>query len=206
MEVQQHGLIFEDFKIKEITGLSKTEYDILKYGGYTSKFDLVDGIIVDKNYSIKTTKTNRIDCGDVLSRMKELDYILIIGAYKQIGDYKIFYGEYTFNIKPQHYEILWGSMTYEKVKIFDDYVKSIPFGKDGQQNTLIERKKLKNLIQCNKSLYKLNPKVDSKNQRRVQCSINLKDLIKSGIDYQYKSLNLKIQSKSRNKYDCVLSS
>lgn len=199
MEVQNHGLIFEDFKIKEITGLSKTEYDNLKCGGYTSKFDLVNGIIVNKNYSIKTTKTSRIDCGDVLSRMKELDYILIIGMYKQVDNYKIFYGEYTFDIQPQHYKILWGNMTYEKVKIFDDFVKSIPFGKDGQRNTLTERKKLKNIIQCNKSFYKLNPKVDSKKQRRVQCSINLKDLIKSDIDYQYKSLNLKIQSKPRNK-------
>ena len=101
MEVQQHGNYFEDLKIKELTGYGKEEYDSFKSNGYTSSMDLVEGLHVDRNYSIKTAKGNKVDCGDILRRMVEDDYKIVIGLWKQSGDNKIFHTEYTFNIKPE---------------------------------------------------------------------------------------------------------
>ena len=43
MEVQAHGNKYEDIKIRELTGLSKKEYDKLKKNGYTSVFDISKG-------------------------------------------------------------------------------------------------------------------------------------------------------------------
>ena len=86
---------------------------------------------------------------------------------------------------------------YEQIVQFVNFVRAIPPGKGGQKNTLKERNILKEQIQCKNSLMKINPKVDSKNQRRVQCSFKLKEMLLSGIPYIKKDINIIIQSKKR---------
>ena len=76
MEVQAHGNYYEDLKTKQITGLSKEEYDALKENGYTSGMDIMKGLMSANDYSIKTTNGNRIDCGDILRRRQETEYHL----------------------------------------------------------------------------------------------------------------------------------
>jgi hypothetical protein len=196
-EVQVHGNKYEDLKIREITSLSKEQYDKLKQNGYTSPFDLVKGIVVDFNASIKTTGSKTVCCSDILLRMEHKEYQLIIGAYKQVSNQKVFHTEYTFYITEKDYEKLWGTMTYESVRQFVDFVKSIPSGKQGQKETLNERNMLQNQIQCGHSLMKINPKVDSKSQRRVQCSFNLDEMLSSGIEYTKKDIDLVISSPQR---------
>ena len=46
MEVQAHGNYYEDLKTKQITGLSKDEYDALKENGYTSGMDIMKGLML----------------------------------------------------------------------------------------------------------------------------------------------------------------
>lgn len=46
-EVQAHGNVYEDHVIRGRTCMSKDEYDALKPNGYTSEFDLSDGLVVD---------------------------------------------------------------------------------------------------------------------------------------------------------------
>jgi hypothetical protein len=199
-EVQLHGNKFEDLKIRELTGLSKEEYDKLKPNGYTSSFDLVEGLIVSFNGSIKTTGKNSVECADILKRMSEKEYRLIVGCYKQQGPNKVFHTEYEFFITPDDYTKLWGSMTYETVKSFVDYVKSIPHGREAQRSTSKNRKMMKEQVQCINALMAINPKVDSKTQRRVQCSFKLDKMLSSGIKYTKKDINIIIQS-SRRKFN-----
>jgi len=196
-EVQAHGNVFEDIIIRELTGMSKNEYDKLKPNGYTSTFDLVKGIITKSNYSIKTTGKMTVECADILKRMEEKEYKLIVGCYNQKGENKIFHTQYEFFITSDDATKLWGDMTYEQIVRFVDFVRAIPPGKEGQKNTLKERNILKEQIQCKNSLMKINPKVDSKNQRRVQCSFKLKEMLLSGIPYIKKDINIIIQSKKR---------
>jgi len=196
-EVQAHGNVFEDIIIRELTGMSKNEYDKLKPNGYTSTFDLVKGIITKFNYSIKTTGKMTVECADILKRMEEKEYKLIVGCYNQKGENKIFHTQYEFFITSDDDTKLWGDMTYEQIVQFVNFVRAIPPGKEGQKNTLKERNILKEQIQCKNSLMKINPKVDSKNQRRVQCSFKLKEMLLSGIPYIKKDINIIIQSKKR---------
>jgi hypothetical protein len=196
-EVQAHGNVFEDIIIREFTGMSKNEYDKLKPNGYTSTFDLVKGIITKFNYSIKTTGKMTVECADILKRMEEKEYKLIVGCYNQKGENKIFHTQYEFFITSDDDTKLWGDMTYEQIVQFVNFVRAIPPGKGGQKNTLKERNILKEQIQCKNSLMKINPKVDSKNQRRVQCSFKLKEMLLSGIPYIKKDINIIIQSKKR---------
>ena len=197
MEVQAHGNYYEDLKTRQITGLGKAEYDALKESGYTSGMDIMKGLLSISDYSIKPTNGNKIDCGDVLRRRQETDYILVVGVYEQVGDNKVFHTEYTFYIKPEHEQKLWGRMNYNQLAEYVDYIKNIPAGKEAQQETKTERTVLKNCIEDKNALVKIHPKVDSKKQRRVQCSVKIKELIKADIPYTTKVIRETVHSPSR---------
>ena len=201
MEVQAHGNYYEDLKTKQITGLSKEEYDALKENGYTSGMDIMKGLMSPSDYSIKTTSGNKIDCGDILRRRQETDYNLVVGVYAQAGDNKVFHTEYTFYIRPEDEQKLWGRMNYNQLAEYVDYIKNIPAGKQAQQETKIERTVLKNCITDKNALVKIHPKVDSKNQRRVQCSVKINELIRAGIDYQVRQIRETVHS-PRRKFNC----
>ena len=197
MEVQAHGNYYEDLKTRQITGLSKADYDALKENGYTSGMDIMKGLMSPYDYSIKTSKGNTVDCGDILRRRQETDYNLVVGCYSQVGDNKVFYSEYTFYIRPEHEQKLWGRMNYNQLAEYVDYIKNIPAGKEAQQETKTERTVLKNCISDKNALVKIHPKVDSKKQRRVQCSVKINELIKAGIDYKVTTIRETVHSPSR---------
>ena len=201
MEVQAHGNYYEDLKTKQITGLSKDEYDALKENGYTSGMDIMKGLMSAYDYSIKTSKGNKVDCGDILRRRQETDYNLVVGCYSQVGDNKVFYSEYTFYIRPEHERTLWGRMNYNQLAEYVNYIKNIPAGKEAQQETKTERTVLKNCIEDKNALMKIHPKVDSKKQRRVQCSLKMSDLIKARIPYKQTVIRETVHSPSR-KFNC----
>ena len=197
-EVQQHGNTFEDIIIKRFTGKSKKEYDALKgNGGYTSSMDIIEGLLSDKNRSIKTAKGNKVDCGDILRRMNEKEYDVVVGQWRQKGDNKIFHTEYIFNITPEDCDKLWGSMKYELVEEYDTFIKSIPHGKEAQQATKVERTSRKKILADKNAQMVIHPKVDSKKQRRVQCSFKIDKLIASGVKYTKKDINIEVYSPSR---------
>ena len=197
-EDQSHGNDFEDLIIKELTGKTKKEYDSLKgKDGYTSAMDIVKGIYYYKDVSIKTTNGNKVDCGDILRRMSEKEYEVIVGQYRQNGGYKVIHTQYTFKIKPEDYNKLWGKMKYELVEDYDTFIKSIPSGREAQQLTKEERTIRKNNISCKDALMVIHPKVDSKKQRRVQCSLKLDELKASGVEYEAKPIRITIESKKR---------
>ena len=159
--------------------------------------DIVKGLHSDIDISIKTAKGKKVDCGDILRRRAETEYDIIIGLWNQVGDTKVFHTEYTFHIKPEHESLLWGKMTYEKLREFDNYIKSIPEGRTAQQDTKVERQVLKTITEDADAQMKIHPKVDSKKQRRVQCSFNIDRLIKAGVEYDCKPIRFTVKSKTR---------
>lgn len=197
MEVQAHGNSYENDVIMSRTGYTKDEYDALKGGGYTDEFDLVSGLIVDYNGSVKSTGNNTIDCADIQKKMEHTEYNLIVGQYDQVGDSKVFHTEYEFYITPADYGMLWGKMKKEHIDAFVGYVKSIPKGKEAQQETKLARKVFKEEIEDKQALYTINAKVDSKNQRRVQCSLKISELIAAGIKYEQRSIEYQYHSPRR---------
>ena len=197
MEVQAHGNSYENDVIMSRTGYTKDEYDALKGGGYTDEFDLVSGLIVDYNGSVKSTGNNTIDCADIQKKMEHTEYNLIVGQYDQVGDSKVFHTEYEFYITPADYSMLWGKMKKEHIDAFVGYVKSIPKGKEAQQETKLARKVFKEEIEDKQALYTINAKVDSKSQRRVQCSLKISELIAAGIKYEQRSIEYQYHSPRR---------
>ena len=191
MESQAHGLEFEDRIIRLITGLSKKEYDATKNGGgYVSSMDIVAGNHSERNYSIKTCKHEKsVNCGDItrfMQHCRDTEFTMIIGAWKQSENYKIYNNILEFDFHPSHYQKIWGLMDATDIQPFVEYVRSIPHGSVGQISTRSERIRRKNFIIESKGdcLAKINPKVDSGSQRRVQCSIQVDKLKDIGIPYR----------------------
>ena len=130
-------------------------------------------------------------------------YRLIVGCYKQEGKSKKFHTQYEFFIAPEDYSKLWGKMDYQLVESFVDFVKAIPHGPEAQKDTKSVRDQFQEQVSCEEALFNINPKVDSKKQRRVQCSrsnVPLDKLLASGIQYEKTTLNLTINS-SRRKFN-----
>ena len=66
-----------------------------------------------------------------------------------------------------------------------NYIKNLPKGKVSYKERNKYLKYKKELEKYNNCLIKINPKVDSKNQRRVQCSImNFEDNLYNFIKYK----------------------
>ncbi|AIX42298.1 hypothetical protein Syn7803C16_79 [Synechococcus phage ACG-2014f] len=199
-EVQLHGNIYEETVIRDITGLDKSAYDKTKKNGYTSVWDIEKGEYSDNNISIKTTGSNTVCMGDAVRMASHTSYNLVVGVYDQRGNTKVFTTEYTFYITDADTKKIWGTMEVGEVTAFVDFVKSIPHGKEGQTSTKEYRNEFLSQIQDKSALMVINPKVDSKKQRRVQCSMRLSQLLESGVKYTKKDMNLQVSS-SRRKFN-----
>jgi hypothetical protein len=208
MEVQNHGVLFEDSVIRAITGLSKDEYQALLENAYTASMDIVKDVKSDANYSVKVSKGGKsIGCGDVLRFIRHCrddEFTMVVGAWQQLTPtVKRYNAIYEFNIKPADYATLWSSITEEAMQPFVDYVKSIAPGKEAQLANRQEWKQRRQAIYdtYGQGLCAIDAKIDSKNQRRVQCSIKIDKLIESGIEYskyetEYKGIKLPYEQDS----------
>jgi hypothetical protein len=209
MEGQNHGVLFEDSVIRAITGLSKDEYQTLLENAYTASMDVVKGIKSNVNYSVKVSKDGKsIGCGDILRFIRHTrddEFTMVVGAWRQISPtVKRYDCIYEFDIKPADYSKLWDRITEEVMQPFVDYVKSIEPGKTAQ---LANRQLWKQQRQAiydayGQGLCAIDAKIDSKSQRRVQCSIKIDKLIDSGIAYskyetEYKGIKLPYEQISR---------
>ena len=184
MEVQNHGVLFEDSVIRAITGLSKDEYQNKLENAYTASMDVVAGIESDANYSVKVSKDGKsIGCGDILRFIRHCrdgEFTMVVGAWRQITpEVKVYDCIYEFDIRPEHYEKLWSGITEQVMEPFVEYVKSIPHGPEGQlaHQKLWKQKRREIYDAHGQGLFKIDAKVDSKKQRRVQCSVKIQDLI-----------------------------
>ena len=199
-ESQAHGLYYESIRIKEETGLNKDEYN-KQYGiSYTSPYDMPKGCASDVNKSFKTADGNTVYFGDVLRMMSHKDDVThIIGQWKQeTRKSKRFHTEYEVVTKPEDYSLLWGTLTYEEVEEYVNYVKSIDnMTKEAQKQAKLVWEPWVSRLRKKRGLFQINTKVDS-SQKRVQCSMlitnktwgikeSVLELKERKIDYLYSS-------------------
>ena len=197
MEVQNHGLLFENEVITAITGMSKDEYQGLLSGSYTNSMDIAKGNHSDNNYSVKVTGNNSIGCGDILRFFKHCrddEFTMVVGRWRQAGpSRKIYYEIYEFYLKPENHKLFFANLEEKSLTEFVDYVKSIPYGREGQlANRKLWKSKREDLYDTyERGLVSIDAKIDSKTQRRVQCSVKISDMINAGIKYAYYASSFK---------------
>ena len=207
METQNHGLVFENEIVQIITGFTKSEYEKLLPNSYTSSIDIAKDVHSEHDYSIKVSKNGKsVGGGDILRFNEHCKYgfKLVVGCWSQKSKaVKSYYCVYEFDITPNDYIKLWGNLSLEKLKDFVAYVKSIPAGKKAQlENRNLWKEKRQSLYDSyGKGIISIAAKIDSKTQRRVQCSFTIDELVSSGIYYQkfdtkYKDLDLPYEQNS----------
>jgi len=166
-EVQQHGLVFEEW-------VRTTFFNGYKPPGYTQKWDIPAAINREHGglpVNPKATKyRSSVDLGDAL-RQFDIDepFILIIGYWVQEGDAKRIVNIVAPVITPATMRKLWGDITREDLVRLDSLIKdrSLDYREVRKQ-----AQAMKKSHPFNTSIITLNPKIDSKGQRRLQCSLS----------------------------------
>jgi hypothetical protein len=169
---QLHGKKFEDF-IKAcglFPGASDSSRSINAGFDIEAKFDRRKGLPT----SIKTSGSDVIALSDARRFFSvDEDFRMIIGRYEQAEDRKIFNQVHEIIVTRQVSAMLKGAVTVEMVNAMHEglALAKFPRGAHGAAREWVQSRKAE--LACMKSKVILNPKVDSKTQRRLQCSVNL---------------------------------
>ena len=165
-ESQQHGCIWEDYIKRDV-------YHISQKIPYTAKFDIPKELNTrspDTNVSIKTTQSKSVDMGDALRVFNntEKTHLLVLRYVQEDNKKKL--QEIVLCEMPNQ-QVLFGSVTLEEIENLVSKVKAVPKGK-ANASVLSEIHAVKTSLNEKSGFIHFRPKIDSQNQRRLQCSIN----------------------------------
>lgn len=170
-EVQRHGFDFENWvKEKFFADFNAT---------YTQKWDIPSEANslpkVPKEFrglpvSIKTCKFGSpIGFGDALRQFRnEEDFLLIVGFWKQSGIYKNFVAVEGVKITSDSWRNLFLPVEIADLILLDSTIKNVGFHYSEARQ---KAKEIKSSDKFRQAKIVLNPKIDSKTQRRLQCSL-----------------------------------
>lgn len=172
---QSHGLFWDSEIREKVFELPNCKND-------TTKFDIPcnkNKWNPTENISIKTSGNENIDCGDVLRFYDRdtNDITIILVKYAQTANEKQIRQimEINYNDKLKH--LLFGTIPRCVLSEYVAFIKSIPHGKVTTETKQKYMKMKKDMQKQYNMKINISPKVDSKNQRRVQCSIPKTDVL-----------------------------
>ena len=172
-EVQAHGLVFEEW-------VRATFFDGYRPPRYTQAWDIPaaanlrhGGLPVNPKAAKYGTP---VDLGDAL-RQHAVDepFLLVVGFWRQEGDAKRFVRIVAPRIEPAVWRRLWGPVTLADLRRLDAVVKDRSLSPAEARAAAL---KMKSAPPFSESIIVLNPKIDSQNQRRLQCSLRFADLFR----------------------------
>ena len=172
-EVQSHGLVFEQW-------VRDTFFDSYKPPSYTQKWDIPaaankqhGGVPVNPK-AIKYGAP--VDLGDALRQFAvDEPFILVVGFWQQEGEEKRFVNIVAPRIEPAAWKKLWGPVTLADLQRLDGVIKDKSLT---PEQARVAAQKIKNLPPFTQAVIEVNPKIDSKTQRRLQCSVRFADVFK----------------------------
>lgn len=172
-EVQHHGIWFERW-------VCDTFFDGYRAPIYTQKWDIPaaankthGGIPVNP----KAAKFGApVDLGDAL-RQFDIDepFLLVIGYWRQEGDAKRFVNLVAARVEPAVWRSLWGPVTRADLEKLDAVIKDRSTPPELAREAARKRK---SRPPYSEAVIVLNPKIDAKRQRRLQCSLRAEDVFR----------------------------
>lgn len=166
-ESQQHGFLWESEIKTKVFGLTGPD-------PYTAVHDVDrnrNTLNSNENVSIKTAGNTTLCMGDALRVFDYetgVEHTCVALQYVQREQRKILTSVYELDLTKR--EILWKNVTKQDVEELDRLVRSMPANKrDAEIDKAIKQKKKE--LNAKSGAIKFNPKIDSKTQRRLQCSI-----------------------------------
>ncbi|MDP3073118.1 MAG: hypothetical protein Q8N18_22685 [Opitutaceae bacterium] len=170
-EVQQHGLIFEQW-------VRDTFFDGYRPPSYTQPWDIPasantrhGGVPVNPKAAKLGTP---VDLGDALRQFAiDEPFILVVGFWRQEGDEKRFVNLIAPRIDPAVWRRLWGPITRADLERLDAVIKDRSLT---PAQARAAAQKIKNAPPFTQATIVLNPKIDGQTQRRLQCSLRYADV------------------------------
>jgi hypothetical protein len=181
-ERQAHGFIFQNWVMRKFLDIA-----------YSGEWDIPSRInpITGKSVSIKTANwKSGIGLGDIINQFNiDEDFELLVAFYEDYGKKKKVVYMQLVEIKKEKWKQMWGNAKRDDVVKFDALVKS----KEGRNlaNGLLDtfrdkvQKYKEEVFKDYDGEFSINPKIDSKKQRRVQCSL--------GFNIFFKTFDLKCE-------------
>lgn len=169
-EEQRHGYVFEEWVRATFFG----NYE----GGYTQEWDVpkeANTRYGEIPVSIKTARYGRsVDLGDALRQYSINErFLLIVGFWKQEGEKKRIVAIVAATVEPALWKRLWEPITPEELQRLDAVVKN---RRTPYHEARLQAKKIKNAPPFTQAVMGVHPKIDSKSQRRVQCSLSFREV------------------------------
>lgn len=170
-EVQQHGLVFEQW-------VRDTFFDGYRPRSYTQKWDIpaaintrFGGVPVNP----KVAKLGApVDLGDALRQFRiDEPFLLVVGFWRQEGNEKRFVNIIAPRIDPAAWKKLWGPVTLADLQKLDAVIKDRSLT---PAEARAAAQKIKNAPPFSQATIVVNPKIDSTTQRRLQCSLRFDDV------------------------------
>lgn len=170
-EVQRHGLLFEHW-------VCDTFFSGYRPARYTQKWDIPAAINRDHGGVPVNPKAAKyggpVDLGDALRQFDVAEpFILVVGYWQQRGDTKQFVNIVAPRIEPVRWRELWHPITRADLERLDAIVKDRSLT-PAQARAAAQR--IKNAPPFSQAIIVVNPKIDSKTQRRLQCSLRFADV------------------------------
>lgn len=181
---QQHGFVVEDLFKKEFdrhathAGVSPPQIT----SRYTAKFDIPahrDPYGQGLPTSVKTSRFSgpkTLVCLSDAVRIAGLAEVprmrLLVALYQQQGEQKVFSEVREYLIEADEWRKIMGDVPVEMIEDFHLALKE----PDHKKARAVAREWKKKLADEFPSFMRWNPKIDSKNQRRLQCSVRLEDI------------------------------
>ena len=174
VEEQQHGFAFQHWVTelaKQLRGENRPLQD--DEGNYTAKWDLPASLNPNAKggpVSIKTAKWNSsIGFGDARRQFQMDDtFTLIVGFWKQDGARKRVVKIVEVCIRREGWGRLWHPISLGDLESLDAQIKDR--GRSYREAREIARQAV-NSPPFSAAVFRANPKIDSKTQRRLQCSL-----------------------------------
>ena len=133
--------------------------------------------------SIKTTGNNIVGLSDARAFWAiDHDIRMIVGSYKQNPDRKTFATIHEFILSAEILLKLRGDISVAEVEALHQGISMANFPAGGHVGARIWAREQNACLKLRAGQVVLNPKIDSKRQRRVQCSIALIALIDVSIE------------------------
>lgn len=127
--------------------------------------------------SIKTTGSDNVAPADARrfwNSFSHAPYRLMIGEYRQHKGVKVFETIHEFILRPKYRAPLLGTVSPMAVSNFHNGLKRYPAGQ--HQEARAWAREYKARLEPLMGIVGLNYKIDSRNQRRLQCSVSLTSL------------------------------
>lgn len=167
---QNHGIVIENL-IRETFAFEPCHIDDI----YDIPVEYNDefGMLI----SIKSTCTETVYLADARRWWRNNDPLqFVVARYVSVNPKKVLFEIQTYVVPVQALDLMRGGIPYVEIVNFHDTIHS--FGQGEHAAARLAAKSINRRLeeQYGKPVVRLNPKIDSKNQRRLQCSVKLEAL------------------------------